>query len=146
MKGQGAVEYLIILAVVILIALVIVSVLYSLGIFKFRNKVETNSNDISNLLEDVSLSHTINKEGYTQIALRSVTDQKVTIYNFTIGGCLFEFNSTTLTTSWQVFKKSCPGVLGKAGDMYDLKCTLTYNDSLGITHSTSGRCKGFYEE
>ena len=39
MKGQGAVEYLIILAVVILIALVIVSVLYSLGIFKFRNKV-----------------------------------------------------------------------------------------------------------
>ena len=145
MKGQGSFEYIIILAVIILIALVIVSALGDIGILRFRNSVEENANEINNILQDISVSYAIRSDGYTQIALRSVVNRQVVIYNVTIGGCLFDFNSTELFTSWQTYSRNCSGISGRAGESYDLNCIIGYKDSVQIMHRDSGRCFGFYE-
>ncbi len=145
-RGQGAVEYIIIFAIVILIALIIVSVIYSLNLFNFKDKVEDNSNEINNLIKDVSLSYVIKSDGFTQVGFRSVVDSKVIINNFTIGGCLFELNNSYLYDSWITFSRNCSGISGKTGEVYDFKCVLSYNDSIGFNHRTVGRCFGFYEE
>jgi len=145
-RAQGSFEYIIILAVIILIALVIVSALSSFGIFGFRNRLEENSNEINNLIRDVSVSYAVKDTGYTQVGLRSVLDSKVTMYNFTIGGCLFEINGTLLFNSWQLFTRNCTGLTGTAGYNFDYSCVITYKDAKGIQHDDTGRCYGFYEE
>ena len=145
MKGQGSFEYVIILAVIILITLVVVSALGNIGIFQFRNSAEENANEINNLIQDVSVTYAIRSDGYTQVGLRSVVNSKVIIYNFTIGGCLFNLNSTELYTSWKTYNRNCSGISGRPGDSYDFSCTINYKDSNGIIHGDTGRCFGFYE-
>ena len=145
-KGQGSFEYIIILAVIILIALVIVSALSGIGIFQFRNSVEENANEINNLIQDVGIEYAVKKDGYTQVGLRSVVNSKVIIYNFTIGGCLFDLNGTELFQSWRTYAQNCSGISGRAGDSYDFNCILGYMDSIGIHHRDAGRCYGFYED
>ncbi|MBD3312696.1 class III signal peptide-containing protein [archaeon] len=145
-KAQGSFEYIIILAVVILIALVIVSSLSAFGVFGFRNRLQENANEINNLIRDVSVSYAIRDTGYTQVALASVLDSKVTIYNITIGGCLFELNGTELYTSWHNYERNCSALTGEAGESYDYTCTISYIDAKGILHRDVGRCFGFYEE
>lgn len=146
MRAQGSFEYVIILAVIILIALVIVSALSAFGIFSFRNRIEENANEINNLIRDVSVSYAIRDNGYTQVGFRSVLDSKVTVYNFTIGGCLFELNSTDLYTSWITFERNCSALTGIAGNNFDYSCIIHYSDAKGIEHRDAGRCYGFYEE
>jgi hypothetical protein len=145
-RSQGSFEYIIILAVIILIALIIVGSLSSFGIFTFRNKLQENANEINNLIRDVSVSYAISHTGYTQLGLRSVVDSKVIVYNVTIGGCLFDLNSTELYTSWMTYEKNCSGLWGIAGNNYDYSCSICYIDSKGILHKDAGRCFGFYEE
>jgi len=145
-RAQGSVEYIIILAVVILIALVIVGALSAFGIFGFRDRLESNANEINNLIRDVSVSYAIRDTGYTQVGVRSVLDSKVTVYNFTIGGCLFKLNATMLSTSWRTYSQNCSGISGTASDSYNFKCVIAYTDAKGITHQDTGECYGFYEE
>lgn len=145
-RAQGSVEYIIILAVVILIALVIVGALSAFGIFGFRDRLESNANEINNLIRDVSVSYAIRDTGYTQVGIRSVLDSKVTAYNFTIGGCLFRLNATMLSTTWKTYSQNCTGISGTAGDNYNFKCVIAYTDAKGITHQDTGECYGFYEE
>ncbi len=146
MRNQGSTEYVIILSVIIIFALIIALAINSLGVFDLRNKLITNTNEINNLLRDVSVSYAINEAGLTQVALRSNVNYKVIIYNFTIGGCLINFNSTILQNDWITYSYNCSGIIGKAGYQYDLSCTLFYKDNNGIIHGDTGRCIGFYEK
>ncbi len=145
-RAQGSFEYIIILAVVVLIALVIISALSAFGIIDLRNKAEVNVNEINNLIQDVAVSYAINWNGYVQASFRSVVNARVVIYNFTISNCLFELNATELTSSWQAFGHKCNSIRGVPGDRYYYDCSITYLDSVDILHSNTGVCYGFFEE
>lgn len=72
-KGQGAVEYIIILGVIILIALIVVSSLGGLGIFQFSSSAQARTTEISNLLSDVAFTYRLDESGAAQVSVKQIT-------------------------------------------------------------------------
>ncbi len=152
-KGQGAVEYIIILGVIILIALIVVASLGGLGIFKFSSTAQTRTTEISNLLSDVAFSYVVDDTGATQVSIKSTTNKRIVAHNMTwynsTGGstCEIDFGDSTVRQNYATFSNSsCSGLAGTAGESYEFDCTVRYKDANNIEHATKGTCEGFYEE
>jgi len=152
-KGQGAVEYIIILGVIILIALIVVASLGGLGIFKFSTTAQTRTTEISNRLSDVGFTYVLNDNGGVQVAIRSTVNKKIIAHNMSwynsTGAevCVVDFNDDFVTQAWSSYSNSsCPALAGTAGESYSFDCTVRYRDTLGIEHATKGTCEGYYEE
>ena len=152
-KGQGAVEYIIILGVIILIALIVVSSLGGLGIFKFSSTAQARTTEISNQLSDVGFRYVVRANGAVQVSIKSTVSKRVVAHNMTwysaTGSpiCQIDFSDTTIRQNYVTFSNdSCPGLAGTAGDSYDFDCTVRYRDANGIEHATRGSCEGMYEE
>ncbi len=153
MKAQGAVEYIIILGVIILIALIVVASLGGLGIFKFSTTAQTRTTEIANRLSDVGLTYILNDNGGVQVAIRSTVNKNIIAYNLTwynsTGGavCIVDFGGDKVSQSWKTYSNSsCTALAGTAGDSYSFDCTIRYKDSLGMVHAVKGKCEGIYEE
>ncbi len=151
-KGQGAVEYIIILGVIILIALIVVASLGGLGIFKFSSTAQTRTTEISNLLSDVAFSYVVNDCGSTQVSIKSTTNKRITAHNMTwynssgSSVCEVDFSDTTIRQSFVSFSNSsCTGLAGTAGESYDFDCTVRYKDADNVEHKKKISCEGSYE-
>ena len=153
MRGQGAVEYIIILGVIILIALIVVASLGGLGIFSFSTQAQTRTTEISNLLSDVAFRYVVDDCGSVQVSLKSTTYKRVVAYNMTWYDsndnqvCFIDMGATTVRQSFQTFSNSsCSSLAGTAGESYDFDCTVKYKDANNIQHAVRGSCEGVYEE
>jgi|GEM_PF-7106321 len=73
MRGQGSIEYIIILGVIIVIALIVVSSIGGFNIFSFSTTSSVRINEISNLLYDVALKYSLNSNGGLQANLKTST-------------------------------------------------------------------------
>ena len=152
-KGQGAVEYIIILGVIILIALIVVASLGGLGIFDFSTSAQVRTTEISNRLSDVAFTYVLDDCGSVQVSIKSNTNKKITAYSMywynATGGteCTVDFGSATIRQNYQTYSNSsCGGLSGTAGNTYEFDCTMNYQDNNGIDHSVRGVCEGYYEE
>src|SRR6056297_674487 len=152
-KGQGAVEYIIIIGVIILIALIVVASLGGLGIFDFSTSAQVRTTEISNRLEDVAFTYVVDDNGSVQVSLKSNTNKKITAYSMywynNTGGteCIVDFGNAVVRQKYQTFSNnSCSGLAGIAGETYEFDCTMNYEDNNGISHSVRGVCEGYYEE
>ncbi len=152
-KGQGAVEYIIILGVIILIALIVVSSLGGLGIFQFSSSAQARTTEISNQLADVSFTYVVGENGSVQTSIKSTTYKRIiadsmTWYDATgTSVCEVDFVDSTVRQNFVSFSNSsCTGLAGSAGENYDFDCTVRYTDSNDIYHQVRGTCEGFYEE
>ena len=152
-KGQGAVEYIIILGVIILIALIVVASLGGLGIFSFSAQAQTRTTEISNLLSDVAFQYVVDDSGAAQVSIKSTTYKRIVAHDMTwydaLGArvCEVNFTDTTVRQNFATFSNSsCDLIAGTAGESYDFDCTVRYKDSNNIEHAVRGPCEGFYEE
>ncbi len=142
-KGQGAVEYIIILGVVILIALIVVSNISGFNIFKLSQTSQIKTNEITNLLGDISLKYSINQNGYVQSSVKSnvyANAQNVTFY---INGCKIYFGD--IDNKWKLNSTSC-SISGNVGEEYEYNCSISFTDPSGLFHNEHGVCKGIFEE
>jgi len=84
-RAQAAIEYIIGLAVTIVLVTIVVVALSDLNIFNSVSRTEAAISDIQNLLSDVSFRHTINSAGFVQASIRSVrgfiTNTSFSIYS-----------------------------------------------------------------
>jgi len=152
-KGQGAVEYIIILGVIILIALIVVSSLGGLGIFQFSSSAQARTTEISNLLGDVSFTYRLDEAGAVQVSVKSMTYKSVVGYNMTwydatgTSVCEISFSDTVVRQNFVSFSNStCTDLAGTAGENYEYDCTVRYQDANNINHAVRGTCEGFYED
>ncbi len=152
MKAQGAVEYIIILGVIIMIALVVVASLGGLGIFKFSTTAQTRTTEISNQLSDVALKTVVKYNGATQVSIRSNTNNKIVAHNMSWYNssdaevCFINFNDDTIRQNWKTYSNSsCTGLAGTAGDAYSFKCVVRYKDSSNLERAQVTSCEGIYE-
>ncbi len=155
MKAQAAVEHIIILGIIILIALIVVGSLGGFGISEFSMQASQRTTEISGLLGDVALKYIIGDNGAVQIniRIRSQTSSRITAHNFSItnstgGVCWIFMNDDTVGQQYKSYSNvSCADVLGgTAGEAYSFDCTLKYKDSANIEHSKAGKCEGDYED
>jgi len=152
-RGQGAVEYIIILGVIILIALIVVASLGGLGIFNFSTTAQTRSTEISNLLSNVAFTYVLDDTGAVQVSIKSTTYKRITAHNMTWYNssgtpvCYVLMTDTVIRQNFDTFgNSSCTDLAGTAGIAYDFDCTLKYKDANNIEHSVKGTCEGSYEE
>jgi len=152
-KGQGAVEYIIILGVIILIALIVVSSLGGLGIFQFSSSAQARTTEISNQLADVSFTYVLGENGSVQTSIKSTTYKRIiadsmTWYNATgTSVCEISFSDTVVRQNFVSFSNStCTDLAGTAGENYEYDCTVRYQDANNINHAVRGTCEGFYED
>ena len=152
-KGQGAVEYIIILGVIILIALIVVASLGGLGIFNFSTTAQARSTEISNLLADVSFTYVLDDNGSVQVSIKSTTYKRVIAHNMTwynaagASNCEVDFTDTTVRQSFTTFSnRSCDLLAETAGNSFDFDCTVRYEDSNNVEHAVRGTCERLYEE
>ena len=153
-RGQGAVEYIIILGVIILIALIVVSSLGGLGIFSFSTTAQARSTEISNLLADVGFQYVVKAGGSTQVAIKSTTSKRIIGYNMTWYDatgvtpiCILNLTNSIIRQEFVSFSNStCPDLAGTAGNSYSFDCTMRYQDANNVNHAVKGTCEGIYEE
>ena len=151
--GQGAVEYIIILGVIILIALIVVASLGGLGIFDFSALAQTRTTEISNLMADVAFSYVLNDCGSVQVSIKSTTSKRIVAHNMTWYDalenrvCEVNFTDTTVRQDFVTFTNStCTLLAGDPGEAYSFDCTIRYRDDNKIEHAVRGVCEGDYEE
>jgi len=152
-RGQGAVEYIIILGVIILIALIVVASLGGLGIFNFSTTAQTRSTEISNLLADVAFTYVLDDAGAVQVSVKSTTYKRVVAHNMTwysatgASNCEIDMADSTVRQNFDTFlNDSCDLLAGTAGNAYDFDCTVRYQDANSVEHAVRGTCEGLYEE
>ncbi len=141
--GQGAVEYIIILGVIILFALIISGTIGGLNINFFKTSASVRTNEISNLLDEISLKYSVDLNGYAQVSIMPLID--VSEVNVSINNCNLTFNEL-ITEKWFTKSKLCSNLKGLSGGKYSFNCTISYVDETGLTHKESGLCKGVYED
>ncbi|HLE05831.1 MAG TPA: hypothetical protein VI790_00605, partial [Candidatus Nanoarchaeia archaeon] len=86
MRAQGAVEYTMILGVIIIITVVVAFTITNIGTFDFITGTENRLNDIENLLSDVMIQKNIRSNGFIEAGLMSfrfplVTDANITFFS-----------------------------------------------------------------
>ncbi len=149
MRAQGAVEYTMILGVIIIITVVVAFTITNIGTFDFITGTENRLNDIENLLSDVMIQKNIRSNGFIEAGLMSfrfplVTDANITFFSEFDEPCKILIG--TVRTEWVINSTECPTVAGPLGTAYSLRCVVSYVDPQNIIRSNTGVCKGIYEE
>ncbi len=149
MRSQGAIEYIIILGVIILIALIVVSSIGGFGIIDFSNAVSVRTNEISHLLDDVAIKYAITDKGLVQANLKSNVYEQINHANLTIKSadgkeCNLSFG--VVRNRWVLSSTKCSFLNGTVKEQFEFNCTVKYVGPDGIVHKKSGLCSGFFEE
>lgn len=147
--GQGAIEYLIILGVLSLIALVVVAAYSGFNIIGAMSTTEARLSEIQNLLSDVSLRYAINSNGGVQASVMSVKHSHVTNTRLKIiSGSGEECNLSfgVVTGKQKTNNSDCSFLNGSVSDSYSFKCVLNYTEPTGISRGVVSVCKGIYEQ
>ena len=125
-RGQTATEYLIILAVVIIISLIVVGVLGGIPV------IESSANKASQLAfqtEPVGISKVTVGPYYTTLTLENNLDSLVTIDNVTIGGVECYFDKDISIGSFKEKDVYCYGVVNASSDTFSHSVELIYTES-----------------
>jgi hypothetical protein len=149
MRGQGAVEYIIILGLIILIALIVVGSLSGFNITNFVLGEKERANEISHLLQDVAFRYSMMQNGYLQASARLNTASFIGQANLTIrkgsDNCTVIIQELT-PDDWVTNDTNCDFLAGNVGSTYQINCTVSYVDEGGLLHKKTGLCIGVYEE
>lgn len=148
-QGQGSIEYLIILGVLSLVALILIAAYSGFNLFGAMTTTEARLSEIQNLLSDVSLSYAINSKGRVQASVMStkhshITNAKLKIISNSGDECNLSFGA--VTNKRKVNTSKCLFLNGSVKDSYDFKCVLNYTEPTGITRGVVSICKGIYEQ
>jgi hypothetical protein len=142
-KAQTATEYLIILAVVVVIALIVIGVLG--GIPFIGGGAATNANKAALLGESISISqHSVGCDE-TIIFLKNQKPDAIQIQNITLGDitCLLEPVSNPLLKPGESKKLYCRGYLDCTKSSYDADLIISYKDiTSGAIYSEAGTLSG----
>lgn len=149
MRAQGAVEYTMILGVIIIITVVVAITITNLDSLSFITGTENRLNEIENLLSEVMLQKNIRSNGFIEASLMSfrypiVTEANITFFSEFDEPCKILIG--TVRSEWVTNSTACPEIAGPIGNAYALKCVVSYVDPQNIIRSNTGVCKGIYEE
>ena len=149
MKGQAATEYLIILAVVVIIALIVIGVLggfpgMTRGISERESAAYWAGADVGIIRYALQTS-----SGNSQIVLRNNKNFQVTVTNITIGAQTPAQTDYTPNIPQNIAPGASRSLLanysklncssGTVGDLYTLAVTITYQDTqYGTTYTFYG--------
>jgi hypothetical protein len=138
-KSQTATEYLIILAMVIVVGLIVVGVLG--GIPSIGGSVSKNSAQAILTTQDVAIENwAIDATGATFI-IRNNLQSTVRIDSMIVEG--MEYNSSTLLKAGQSKKITTSSIYSKFGTKYSMNLAITYTDVLtGATYNINSSSKG----
>ena len=138
-KGQGATEYLIILAVVVIIALIVIGVLGGIpGIGKSSNKQASEayweSTDIG-----ISEYYLTSAGDYLVLSLRNNLDTSVRVFNVTVAGTINGSSTMTLVPGGSA-ETSIAKACTTTGDPFDFSpVIIQYSDlSTGANYTFTG--------
>ncbi|MEK6941492.1 MAG: hypothetical protein AABW85_01385 [archaeon] len=130
-RGQGTTEYLIILSVIIVIALVVVGVMgWFPGLGTTITEGESRAywaaaSPIALVAWDINSSH-------TTIVLRNLTTDTITVSAMTLGGTTLTFASTILPAGSQAAISGTGITYGGTGASFSKEVVITYSVSGGI--------------
>ncbi|MCD6227062.1 hypothetical protein J7J90_01050 [Candidatus Micrarchaeota archaeon] len=148
MKGQVATEYLIILAIVIVISLIAVGVVRSMiglkaGFNPAFSKIEWTAKEV--ILENV----VIYENGTAAVKLLNNANYPIVIDKIGIGTPPMTQNAVTIQPGYQqtIILKPGSAVAGKAGDSYNLNVEIVYHDADSpiLQSSVKGSVTGVYQ-
>ena len=128
MKGQGATEYLVLLAVVLMIALVSIALLgFFPGLAGDAKKTQSDPYWKASRPFGI-LEHSLSSDGNLSVVLQNNDAERYTLMQLNIGG---SSNNTTATFSGGEKKVYVVRGLGSctAGSSYEYNVNLTYNSS-----------------
>jgi len=148
-SGQGSIEYIIILGVIVLVALVVVTSIGGFGIFDFSAKSEVRVNEIIDQLGAVGFTQTIDNNGYVQASLNTYTIRQASSAVLVIRSRTGEecnLSAGTINSEWVTVSSMCLFLNGTVSDSYNFNCSVQYVDDKNLTHKAYASCQGFYEE
>lgn len=149
MRAQGAIEYIVILGLVIIVALIITAAFGGFNFLSFSIAGKESINEISHLMEDIAFSYKINEIGLVEASARLNKYVEIDNVNLTIkkGGdeCVVSLYSLYLN-ELVVNSTRCDFLNGIVGRRFSYNCTISYIDDLGLLRKKKGLCIGIYEE
>ena len=132
-KGQSSTEYLIILAVVIVIALIVVGVLG--GIPGIGQSSRQRASTTYWATQDLAVtSYSLNASGYVKLNIVNNLRNSVSLSAVTLDGQLVGSGSTFLSTGSTTLREGDTSLTCTSGDTYEHTLSLSYVDS--ATNST----------
>ena len=132
-KGQSSTEYLIILAVVIVIALIVVGVLG--GIPGIGKSGRQRASATYWTTQDLSIStYAVNSSGYAKLNLMNNLRNSVTLTAVTLNGQAVGSGNLALSTGAITTREGDTPLTCTAGDTYEYTLSISYTDD--ATNST----------
>lgn len=126
-KSQTATEYIIILSVIILIAVVTAQ---NLGAFSgIGSEISTKKSDAKLMVGELAISRHVVGNDSSKVVIQNNNFQTIKITNISIGGT--ECETTQLPKTLSVgssYKVSCTNINGTTGERYDLDTKITYEN------------------
>ena len=135
-RGQGATEYLVLLAVVLIVALVSVALLgFFPGMASDARITQSQAYWRGQAKPFAILDASIQSGGNGTFSVQNMEANSNTMTNFAIGGCT---NTTSMAFGAGEIKTITAGTncgAGTAGGIYDWNVTITYTTSGGIANA-----------
>jgi hypothetical protein len=135
-KGQGATEYLVLLAVVLIIALVSIALLgFFPGLAADARITQSQSYWRGEARPFAILEHTFNSSGGRLVIQNNDASGTMSSVNVSVGTCSNTSTPSSLgpgETGVVVYSANC-GQPQSSGSVYELNVTITYTNPYGVT-------------
>ena len=140
MRGQGATEYLVLLAVVLIIALVSIALLgFFPGLATDAKITQSNSYWRGEARPFQILEHAIIGNGTMSVVLQNVdATGTFTMTNFSASNTTYGTATTFAPGEIKSIVIGSSGITGSAGSIYDLNVTIRYTSPNGIANIEAG--------
>ena len=126
-KGQGATEYLIILAVVIIVALIVVAAMG--GIPGIGTGAKERAAESYWASQDIGIdSYAVNSTGYVTLNLRNNLRNSATVTAVSVGGETVSSGDLTLGTGASSSRAGDTSLTCTAGESFSYEVSITYTD------------------
>ncbi len=149
MKAQGAVEYIIILSLIIIISLIIAGNLGMLRLPSFAIASRGKMSEINQLLNEVAVRYSLSSSGLLQASVIILSSDDIRTVNLTFKKGTDKCNVVIRGTNykhWVSASNTCEFLTGESGNQYSFNCTVSYVSPDGLTIKRKGLCSGVYEE
>jgi hypothetical protein len=142
-SGQGTLEYLVIIAIVIVIALVVVGLL--IGFFSPVSGVGDNFSQLKNWSNSLALTETsVTPDGNYLVRLVNNSSDPITISNVNIGGEDANYSEDLFMGSGQNFVVSSSDICSEGGKLAN-SIVITYVTKLGLVKTEKYPASTFFE-
>ncbi len=138
-KGQGATEYLVLLAVVLIIALVSIALLGFFPGLASDAKITQSSSYWRSASPFALLEHSVTTAGVATVVLQNVdATGSLTLTNLTFDNATAYTTSTTFASGEIKNLTLTNATTGTAGSLYDVQMNITYTSPNGLTATQYG--------